>query len=100
MIQVNADGTKAVEIVRDGNHFQCGDWSIEAELDTRKPACLYISNAVNHATFSYGKPSLLIGGKLYKLVHRESSLLFDKIKGEWQVQEMADRKPQLTGSNQ
>lgn len=99
LIQVNADGTKAMEIVREGNRFRCGDWTIEAELDTRKPASLYISNAVNQAAFSYGKSSLSMDGKSYKPAHKESSLLFDKIEGVWKVQEMTDRKPQLTGSN-
>lgn len=99
IIQVQPDGTQAVEIQREGNHFQCGDWVIEAELDTRKPASLYVSNHVNHAAFSYGKSSPLMGGQSYKPVDKEASLLFDKIEGKWQVQEMTDRKPQLTGSD-
>lgn len=99
LIQVNPYGTKAVEVVREGNRFRCGNWDIEAELDTKKPASLYIFNAVNQTVFSYGKPSPLIGGKSYKPIHKESSMLFDKLNGEWQVQEMIDRKPQLTGSN-
>ncbi len=105
IIQVQPDRRQTVEIVRKGNHFQCGDWSIEAELDTRRPAGLYISNNgnmsdnVHQAVFSYGKESLVIDGKSYKPIHKESSLLFDKIEGEWQIQEMLDRKPQFTGRN-
>lgn len=99
LIQVNPDGTKAVEVIREGNHLRCGDWDIEAELDAKKPASLYISNATKQVVFSYGKSSLPLNGKTYKPVDKESSLLFDKIEGKWQVQEMADRKPQLTGSN-
>lgn len=99
LIQVNEDGTKVLETVREGNRLQCGDWVIEAELDARKPAALYVSNKVNHATFSYGKSSTWVDGKSYKPVHKEGSLLFDKIGGKWQVQEMTDRKPQLTGSD-
>lgn len=98
IIQVQPDGKQAVEIVRDGNRFQCGDWIVEAELDTRKSASLSISNRVNQTVFGYGKSSLLMDGKSYKPVHKEASLLFDEIEGKWQVQEMIDRKPQLTGS--
>lgn len=30
---------------------------------------------------------------------KKASVLFDKIEGKWQVQEMMDRQPQLTGSD-
>lgn len=99
IIQVQPDGVKAADISREGNRLQCGDWLIEAELDTKKPGSLHISNLVNQATFSYGKSAPLVDGKVYKPIHKEASLLFDKMGGEWQVQEMKDRKPQLTGSN-
>lgn len=100
IIQVQADGKTASEIVRSGgNRFRCGDWIIEAELDTRKPAALQIFNESNKAKFSYGKSSLLLEGKSYKPATKEASVLFDNIEGEWQVREMADRKPQLTGSD-
>lgn len=101
IIQVQADGKKASEIVRNGgNRFRCGDWIIEAELDTRKPAALQIFNESNKAKFSYGKSSLPLEGKSYKPARKEASVLFDKIEGKWQVREMADRKPQLTGSDE
>lgn len=100
IIQVQADGKTASEIVREGNdRLRCGDWIIEAELDTRKPASLQIFNESNKAKFSYGKSSLLLEGKSYKPATKESSVLFDNIEGKWQVREMADRKPQLTGSD-
>lgn len=114
IIQVQADGKKASAIVREGddrmriskgnasrsgNRFRCGDWIIEAELDTRKPAALQIFNESNKAKFNYGKSSLPLEGKSYKPARKEASVLFDNIEGEWQVREMADRKPQLTGSD-
>lgn len=99
IIQIQPDGKQASEIVREGNRLQCGDWTVEAELDTRKPASLYITNHVNQAVFSYGKSSLLMDGKSYNPIHKEASLLFDKIDGKWQIKEMTDREPQLTGSN-
>lgn len=55
IIQVQADGTQALEISRTGNNFQCGNWTIEAELSSKKPASLYIHNTENKATFSYGE---------------------------------------------
>lgn len=101
IIQVQADGKTASEIVREGNdRLRCGDWIIEAELDTRKPAALQIFNESNKAKFSYGKSSLPLEGKSYKPARKEASVLFDKIEGKWQVREMADRKPQLTGSDE
>lgn len=100
IIQVQADGKTASEIVREGDdRLRCGDWIIEAELDTRKPASLQIYNENNKAKFSYGKSSLLLEGKSYKPATKEASVLFDNIEGKWQVREMADRKPQLTGSD-
>ena len=99
IIQVQPDGKQAVGIQRDGNLFQCGDWTIEAELDVKKPASLYITNKNNQAVFGYGKSSLLINGKSYRPIDKTASLLFDKIDGSWQMQERMDRKPQLTGSN-
>mgnify|MGYP006947720406 FL=1 len=99
IIQVQPDGKQAVGIQRDGNLFQCGDWTIEAELDVKKPASLYITNKTNQAVFGYGKSSLLINDKPYRPVDKTASLLFDKIDGSWQIQERMDRKPQLTGSN-
>ena len=99
IIQVQPDGKQAVGIQRDGNLFQCGDWTIEAELDVKKPASLYITNKTNQAVFGYGKSSLLINDKSYRPIDKTASLLFDKIDGSWQMQERMDRKPQLTGSN-
>ena len=105
IIQVQADGKKVSEIVCEGsashscNRLHCGDWIIEAELDTRKPASFQIFNETNGAMFSYGKSSLSVEGKSYKPARKEASVLFDKIEGKWQVQEMMDRQPQLTGSD-
>ena len=99
IIQVQPDGKQAAKIIRDGNHFQCGDWTVEAELNAGKPATLYISNSKNKAIFSYGKSSLQINGNTYKPLNRNASLLFDETatSGRWQLQEMLDRAPQFTG---
>lgn len=54
IIQVEADGRQAVQIMREGNTFQCGEWVIEAELNAKRPGRLYIRNSRNNAVFSYG----------------------------------------------
>ena len=41
IIQVEANENRIVNIERSGkNSFQCGDWKIEAELNTKRPASL------------------------------------------------------------
>ncbi len=100
IIQIQPDGKQTAKVIRDGNRFQCDDWTIEVELDTKKAASLYILNNTSRAVFSYGKSSLQIDGKSYKPAEKNGSLLFDKVDGKWQLQEMTDRAPQLTGSNE
>lgn len=83
VIQIEADGTKAVEIVRTGNHLQCGNWIIEAELNIKKPASLHIRNTGNKATFSYDP--------------KKTSVLYDCINGEWKTEEMDDQPVLMPG---
>lgn len=97
IIQVQADGKQAVEISRTGNNLQCGNWMIEAELGSKKPASLYIRNTENQATFSYGKKNPEINGKVYPYQEAGSSVLYDQIDGAWKTQEMTDREKQTTG---
>lgn len=97
IIQVEADGKQAVEIIRTGNSFQCGDWTIEAELDAKRPTALYIRNIRNRATFSLGKKNPEMNGKIYQCRKADASVLYDRIDGEWKTQEMDDREMQITG---
>ena len=97
IIQVQPDGEKVCEVIRDGNHFQCGDWMIEAELNAQKPAGLAIKNSSSQAMFHYGSKTPLVDGKKYTSYQKGTSLLYDKVNGRWQVQEMADREAQPTG---
>lgn len=97
IIQVEADGTYAVEISKDGNKFQCGEWTIEAELNAKRPASLYIHNNQNKATFSYGKRKPDINGQLYPCKEKDSSVLFDGMNGKWEIQEMGDQRVQTMG---
>ncbi len=85
IIQVLPDGKQSARILRSGNTFQCGDWNIEAELNTKRPAGLRIHNNQNEAAFSFGSQ------------HQGASILHDRINGAWETQEMHDQEPQFTG---
>lgn len=90
IIQVQPEGTQVAEVLRSGNRFACGDWTIEAELNPGKPAGLCIRHAVHQSVFSYGSKHPTIDGKKYVRSTPGSSLLYDEVGGEWQVQEMSD----------
>lgn len=97
LIQVGKDGSKVVPIIQDGNNFRYGDWIIEAELNAKRPASLYIQNIKSNATFSYGKAKTMINKIPYQPQNKDVSILYDLIDGEWQIQEMKDCQPQFTG---
>ena len=92
IIQIEADGNNAVEIFHsDGNNFQCGDWAINAELDTKRPASLFIHNDKSQATFSYGKAKPVINGKVYECKDKYASILYDRFNDKWETKEMKDK---------
>ena len=98
IIQVEADSNRIIEIERgNSNSFQCGDWKIEAELNARRPASLYIRNNETETTFSYGKEKPVINGKVYEHKEKQSSVLYDSFNGVWEVREMQDCPAQITG---
>lgn len=97
IIQVEAGNEKAAQIVRNGSNFQCGEWMIEAELDSRQNACLYIHNTANKATFSYGKKKTEINGQTYQCKKGDVSILSDQINGKWETLEMGDQRIQTMG---
>lgn len=97
VIQIEADGKKSEKIERDGDIFRCGEWLIEAELDSKRPGRLYIRNGKNNATFSYGNKEPEINGKPYKCEWKDASVLFDCVNGEWKTQEMSDQRIQTMG---
>lgn len=99
IIQVQPDGSQVAEIVREGSHFTCGDWTIEAELNTEKPAGLSIRHATQKTLFSYGDAPTKIDGKKWTRKEKGSSLLYDEVDGKWQVQEMTDREALSTGAS-
>lgn len=97
IIQVEADGSRAVEIIRTDSRFACGDWIIEAELNAERPASLHIGNSRSKATFSYGKKRIMLNGQEYQCSKADASVLYDRIGGEWKTEEMSDRQVQTMG---
>ena len=89
-----------MDIEQSQNRFQCGNWIIEAELNAKHPASLYIHNKDSKATFGYGKKKLPINDKKYECKYKYSSILYDKINGLWKTQEMEDRAALPTGKIQ
>lgn len=84
VIQVETKDYKALKIEQPAeNLLHIGNWTIEAELNARRPASLHIKDSRSGATFSYDKP--------------ESSSLYDLINGQWQTMEMKDRPLMPTG---
>lgn len=97
IIQIEADGMPAAQIMKEGNAFRCGEWTIEAELDAKRPGRLYIRNNRNNAVFSYGNKKPEINGETYSCKEKDASVLFDSISGKWETQEMSDQRIQTMG---
>lgn len=97
IIQIEADGKQATEIVCNDNRLQCGDWTIEAELNTKRPASLYICNNKNNALFCFGKKNTMINGQDYQCKKANASVLHDIMNGTWRTEEMSDQKIQTMG---
>lgn len=96
VIQVAPAESQVRMVRRNGNTLQCGDWSIEAELDASLPAALRINNRKNEAVLSYGSENPLLGGEVYPREHAQSSLLYDESEGEYRVTEQTDYLPAST----
>lgn len=98
VIQVEADGNRIADIEQTGNNrFRCGNWELEAELDAKRPASLYLRNNRTQTTFSYGKEKPIINGNVFVSKEKGSSILYDSFDGNWEIQEMTDREAQRSG---
>ena len=99
VIQVK-DGQTIGKAERQGNRVQIGGWTIEAELNPKKPVRILIQNTNNDACFGYGVKQLTTNGNsTYKCQQKENSVLYDCINGEWNTMETSDRAALLTGSD-
>lgn len=99
VIQVSDDG-QVDNIWRVDDHFKLGDWEVEAELSADKPAAISITNQSTGTVFNNSSQAPLIGGTVYQRQQENSSVLYDAIRGEKQVQEIGDKKLQGTRSLQ
>lgn len=98
VMQVEADGMESAKVHREAeNKFRIGNWIIEAGLNGKHPANLYIHNAKNGATFTYGNKNVMMGGTDYTPENRFNSVLYDKIDGGWKVKESGDSHALYTG---
>lgn len=97
IIQVETNEDKIVKVTRTDNSFYCGDWTIKAELNNKRPASLHIHNNRSKATFSYGEKAPVINGEPYSRKNKSSSLLYDEIDGEWKIKETNDGNELSTG---
>ena len=96
VIQIKPDNDTPVKIQRNGNILTCGYWTIEAGLDASSPAMLNVTHSMKKSSFHYGNASLVLGGQSYVPADRSSSILYDKINGEYLVMEQADHRPLST----
>lgn len=97
VICLNApDETPAgIEVAGDGK-FVIGDWTVDAVLDTGRPAALRVTHAHEPVVLDYGSENLSLGGMLYMRKYLKSTLLYDATEGAYGVEEQKDRQPAST----
>lgn len=98
VIQVNDAESLVDKVWRANNEFIVGDWSISAEMDGDKPAFISIRNGKTGTEFSYGCDAPVVGGEPYVRRYEGSAVLYDKVKGSPEVQEVGDRPLYVTKS--
>lgn len=93
VITIEPDGKEKYTVtgnLHSGN-IQVGGWHISAELNVSKPASIMIIG--KKSVFSYGKNSIEIeGGRKYIPKNKNASVLYDCKNGEWEIEEMVDRR--------
>lgn len=73
-----------------------GRWTIGAELDANQPARLTVRHEMKKSVFSYGNENPILDGTPHARTYRGSSLLYDKVNGEYTVAEQKDYLPVST----
>ena len=99
VIQISDDG-RVDDIWRVDDNFKIGDWEVDAELSADKPAAISIVNRLTGTVFNNSNQTLIINGTPYQRRQENSSILYDAVHGEKQVQEIGDKKLQVTRSLQ
>ena len=100
VIQVKPGKEAPEEIVRNGNTLTLGRWTIETELDANQPAQLTVRHEMKKSVFSYGTENPMLDGVPHARTYRGSSLLYDKVNGEFTVTEQKDYLPVSTRAGQ
>lgn len=96
IIQVAPNTENVSTIVRQGDTFQCGDYTIKAILDSSRPAELMVTHQTSEAVFSYSAANPVIDGGTYLRKFPHSSLLYDLSDGRYRVTEQTDYVPAST----
>lgn len=86
IIQVETNEAKVESIDCTSGRYRCGDWVVEAELDSKRPAALNIYNNRNRASYSYGSKK-----------NPTSSIIYDRVGDEWTTTEISDGNRLSTG---
>lgn len=86
IIQVETNDAKVQSIDCTSGRYQCGDWVIDAELDSKRPAALSIYNNRNRASYKYGSSK-----------GSTSSIIYDKVGEKWTTTEINDGNRLSTG---
>ena len=98
VIQLNDSESAIEDVWRVGNEFKVGNWRITAEMDGDKPACISVVNETTGTYFNYGGETPVVNGEHYVRQQEGSSVLYDKVKGNPQMQEVGDRPLYVTKS--
>ncbi|MCC6143244.1 MAG: DUF4962 domain-containing protein [Candidatus Hydrogenedentes bacterium] len=96
-VQAKDSPTDFAEVRRDeGNRFEVGEWSIEAELRASEPPTIRVENRAAGAAFASSGP-VLAGGKEYNGSCEESAKLVEMVDGKPAFFEAVDEMPASMG---
>lgn len=98
VIQVAGTEDGLLDVLRAGNRFKVGDWTIEAEMDGDRPATVHIVNETLGVVFDHGNSDLTINGSSYQRMTEGSSVLYDTVHGVAETQESEEKELQPTRS--
>lgn len=96
IVRVGDAGKQLAAITRQGDVFHCGEYTVEATLDSGRAARLVATHWGSSATFSYAEENPVIDGGSYLRKYLHSSLLYDVEGGRYRVTEQTDYLPAST----
>lgn len=96
IIQICTDDRPQKAVIRDGDYFRYGNYTIKAVLDGTRPAELTVESSIGKTKFSYSAENLTLDEGVYLRRNPYSSLLYDITNGKWGVTEQTDYRPAST----